>query len=131
MQDLPRSSSLGWVELKLPRVSYRFLSAPRFGTYVSLCRGHYRATPENMAWRKKHLNSTGESTSSLRNGSNIWKRYKALGRRADGQCFDNFDITDWVDYVRGVVPEPDKGVMTRHLAEGCASCAHLVLNFVN
>lgn len=83
-----------------------------------------------MAWRKNHLNSNGESTSSLHNGSNIWKRYKALGRRADGQCFDNFDITDWVDYVRGLVADHDKGVMTRHLAGGCASCADLVA-FVN
>jgi len=83
-----------------------------------------------MARRTKHLNSTTESTSSLRNRSSIGKRYKALGRQADGQCFDNFDITHWVDYVRGVVPDLDKEAMTSHLTEGCDPCVHLIA-FVN
>ena len=45
--------------------------------------------------------------------------------RTDEQRFDNFDITHWADHVRVVATDP-KEAMTRHLAEGCDSCAHLV-----
>ena len=45
--------------------------------------------------------------------------------RADEQCFDNFDITHWTDYVRVVATDP-KEAMTRHSAERCDSCTHLV-----
>jgi anti-sigma factor RsiW len=37
----------------------------------------------------------------------------------------HFDITNWVDYVRGVTSATETGAMDRHLAEGCESCAYL------
>jgi hypothetical protein len=79
-----------------------------------------------MARRTKPLNNIRESTSRHRNRSDIGKRHKAVAWRADGQRFDNFDITHWIDHVRGVATDPDKEAMKRHLAEGCDSCADLV-----
>lgn len=79
-----------------------------------------------MARRIKHLDSTPTTTSSLRDRSDIGKRHRAVGWQADGQRFDNFDIAHWIDYVRGVATDADKESMTRHLAEGCDSCAHLI-----
>jgi hypothetical protein len=79
-----------------------------------------------MARRTKPLNNIRESTSRHRNRSDIGKRHKAVAWRADGQRFDNFDITHCIDHVRGVATDPDKEAMKRHLAEGCDSCADLV-----
>ena len=79
-----------------------------------------------MARRTKHLKSTRESSSRHRTLSNRENRYKVACRRADGQRFDNFDITHWIDYVRGVVTDSNRKAMKRHLAEGRNSCAHLV-----
>ena len=80
----------------------------------------------NMARRIKHFDSTPNTISSLRGRSDIRKRQRAVGWQADRQRFDNFDITHWIDYVRGVATDPDKESMKRHLAEGCDSCAHLI-----
>jgi hypothetical protein len=79
-----------------------------------------------MARRTKPRNNIRESTSRHCNRSDIRKRPKAVSWRADGQRFDNFVITHWIDHVRGVATDPDKEAMKRHLAEGCDSCAHLV-----
>lgn len=38
---------------------------------------------------------------------------------------DHFDLTQWTDYVRGVVTLPEKEVMANHLTEGCDRCTHL------
>jgi hypothetical protein len=79
-----------------------------------------------MARRTKPRNNIRESTSRHCNRSDIRKRPKAVSWRADGQRFDNFVITHWIDHVRGVATDPDQEAMKRHLAEGCDSCAHLV-----
>ena len=79
-----------------------------------------------MERRIKHLDSTQKTISSLRDRSDIGKRHRAVGWQADRQRCYNFDITHWIDYVRGVATDPDKESMTRHLAEGCDSCAHIV-----
>ena len=78
-----------------------------------------------MARRIKHL-STRNTVSSLRDRSDIGKRHRAVGWQADVQCFDNFDVTHWIDYVRGVATDRDKEPMTHHLVEGCDSSAQLI-----
>ena len=79
-----------------------------------------------MARRTKPRNNIRESTSRHRNRSDIGKRPEAVGWRADGQRFDNFVITHWIDHVRVVATDPDNENLNRHLAEGCDSCARLV-----
>ena len=37
----------------------------------------------------------------------------------------HFDITTWVDYVRGVSSPSEREVMANHLAEGCHRCSEL------
>jgi hypothetical protein len=79
-----------------------------------------------MARCIKHLDSTKKTIAAIRDRSDIRKRHRAVGWQADRQRFDNCDITHWIDYVRGVATDPDKESTTRHLAEGCDSCAHLI-----
>jgi hypothetical protein len=38
----------------------------------------------------------------------------------------HFDITQWTDFVRGLVPPSENDAMARHLAQECESCARLV-----
>jgi hypothetical protein len=38
---------------------------------------------------------------------------------------EHFEITQWADFVRKVIPDREKSAMDRHLAEGCTECAHL------
>src|SRR5690242_1295792 len=37
----------------------------------------------------------------------------------------HFDLTSWVDFVRGVSPRAESETMVRHLAEGCESCSRM------
>src|SRR5690349_16651417 len=37
----------------------------------------------------------------------------------------HFDLTNWVDYTRGVAAPGEKREMNRHLAEGCDACSRL------
>jgi hypothetical protein len=79
-----------------------------------------------MARPTKPRNNIRECTSRNRNRSDVGTQPKAVGWRADGQRFDNFVITHWIDHVRGVATDSDKEAVKRHLAEGCDSCGHLV-----
>jgi hypothetical protein len=38
----------------------------------------------------------------------------------------HFEMSEWVDYVRGLTPPSEAAIMARHLSEGCESCAALV-----
>lgn len=38
----------------------------------------------------------------------------------------HFDITQWTDYVRGLVPSSEREAMARHLFQGCERCSELV-----
>jgi len=35
----------------------------------------------------------------------------------------HFDLSEWTDFVHGVLPHERRGALNRHLAEGCAECA--------
>ncbi|MDE3167684.1 MAG: hypothetical protein KGN36_17920 [Acidobacteriota bacterium] len=37
----------------------------------------------------------------------------------------HFDTAEWADYARGVVQQPEKEAMERHLASGCEECTEL------
>ena len=41
----------------------------------------------------------------------------------------HFDITEWSDFTRGVVPPPDRAAMEMHLSSGCVRCGS-ALEFV-
>jgi hypothetical protein len=38
---------------------------------------------------------------------------------------EHFDTARWTDYVRGVVPEPEREAMARHLSSGCTECTEI------
>ena len=35
----------------------------------------------------------------------------------------HFDLAEWTDFVRGILPDERRATLDRHLAEGCAECA--------
>jgi hypothetical protein len=38
----------------------------------------------------------------------------------------HFEMSQWVDYVRGLTPRSEAGAMAQHLLDGCESCAALM-----